>query len=65
MKLAKVRVTGNYVSRSSFTNRIDEILNLPIDFRTVDIENKINCIRYADSYSFDKIEVLCVYDSED
>ncbi len=32
MKKAKVKVTGNYVSRSSFTNRIDTILNLPIDF---------------------------------
>lgn len=65
MKKAKVRVTGNYVSSRSFTNRIDKILNLPINFTEADIVNNIDAIRYsAESYYFDKIEVLCVYDED-
>lgn len=65
MKRAKVRVTGNYVSKSSFTNRIDEIINLPIDFTKEDIVKKIDAIKYcAESYSFQEIEVLCVYNDE-
>lgn len=65
MKKAKVRVTGNYVSSTSFTNRIDTILNLSIDFTEKDIADKIDEIKYcAESYSFKDIEVLCVYDED-
>lgn len=65
MKKAKVRVTGNYVSRSSFTNRIDTILNLPISFTEKDIADNISDLKYlAESYTFKSIEVLCVYDEE-
>ena len=62
MKKAKVRVTGNYVNSRSFTNRIDSILNLRIDFTETDIAKNIPALEYAQGYSFDKIEILCMYD---
>lgn len=66
MKKAEVRVTINYVSRTSPTNCIDIILTLPIDFTEKDIADRINEIKYcAKSYSFKEIEVLSVYDDED
>lgn len=61
-KKAKVRVTGNYVSRARFDNSIDEILNLPIDFTMSNIVNSISSLQYAESYCFGKIEILCTYD---
>lgn len=64
MKKAKVRVTGNYVSRTSFKNPIDMILNLPIGFTHTDIENKIVSTYHPEGYSIGKVEVLCVYDED-
>ena len=61
---AKVRVTGNYVSRISFTNRIDTILNLPVNFTEKDIVDNIDCVKYSEGYSFKEIEILCVYDDD-
>lgn len=63
MKKAKVRVVANYGSSVSYSNIVDRILNLPIDFTESDIVDKISELKYCDySYYFKTIEVLCVYD---
>ena len=60
-RTAKVRITGNYVSRFSNTNRIDEIINIQIDFTMDDIIKQLKCSKDADGYAFDKIDVLCIF----
>lgn len=58
MKQVKLFIEATYTDRQSFNNKVQEIINVPEDFKKEDIVEKIPALKYSEGYKIDTIQIL-------